>query len=365
MRNSALATPDVTVFGGGIFGLSVAWACQKRGAFVRLIDPGGIAAGASGGTVGALAPYAPENWNDIKAFQLTCLSRAAAFWEQIEAASGLGSGFAPSGRLQPLNSADAIDRARKRGENARRLWQGAASWELREVRDFLPWAPGSETGLLVHDTLSARIDPPRACESLGAALRAGGAEILCEGEGEGAIVRATGWRGLAALSAELGLDAGGPVKGQSLLLRHEAPPDAPIITAPGLYIVPHEGGTLGIGSTSERSFDDPESTDAQLDALHERAVALMPALAEAPILRRFAGLRPRAAGGLPLLGPHPRRAGEFIANGGFGIGFAIAPEMGELLARLVLEGRDEIPPFMHVRRLFGADQRGRGSAPER
>ena len=39
---------DVTVLGAGIFGLSVAWACLKKGARVRVIDPAGPGAGASG-----------------------------------------------------------------------------------------------------------------------------------------------------------------------------------------------------------------------------------------------------------------------------------------------------------------------------
>ena len=42
-----MATVDVTVRGAGIFGLSVAWACAQRGAKVQVIDPGGVAAGAS------------------------------------------------------------------------------------------------------------------------------------------------------------------------------------------------------------------------------------------------------------------------------------------------------------------------------
>ncbi|TNF64153.1 MAG: FAD-dependent oxidoreductase, partial [Rhodobacteraceae bacterium] len=33
-----MATVDVTVRGGGIFGLSVAWACIARGARVRVVD---------------------------------------------------------------------------------------------------------------------------------------------------------------------------------------------------------------------------------------------------------------------------------------------------------------------------------------
>ena len=59
-----MATADVTVMGAGVFGLSVAYACAKRGALVRVVDPFGIGAGSSGGLVGALAPHVPENWND-------------------------------------------------------------------------------------------------------------------------------------------------------------------------------------------------------------------------------------------------------------------------------------------------------------
>jgi len=40
---------EVTVRGAGIFGLSIAWACLRRGAAVTLVDPGGAGAGAPGG----------------------------------------------------------------------------------------------------------------------------------------------------------------------------------------------------------------------------------------------------------------------------------------------------------------------------
>ena len=42
--------------GGGIFGLSIAWAAVRRGARVRLIETRAIGAGSSGGLVGALCP---------------------------------------------------------------------------------------------------------------------------------------------------------------------------------------------------------------------------------------------------------------------------------------------------------------------
>jgi len=75
-----MASIDVTVFGAGAFGLSVAWCCARRGARVRVVDPGGVGAGASGGIVGALAPHVPEQWNEKKAFQLDSLLMADAFW---------------------------------------------------------------------------------------------------------------------------------------------------------------------------------------------------------------------------------------------------------------------------------------------
>ena len=63
---SGVAMDDVTIRGAGIFGLSIAWECARRGAKVTVVDPQGVAAGSSGGIVGALAPHVPENWNSKK-----------------------------------------------------------------------------------------------------------------------------------------------------------------------------------------------------------------------------------------------------------------------------------------------------------
>jgi glycine oxidase len=72
-----MARADVTVRGGGIFGLSIAWACLQHGAKVRVIETAGWGAGSSGGLVGALSPHVPEAWNAKKAFQLESLLMAS------------------------------------------------------------------------------------------------------------------------------------------------------------------------------------------------------------------------------------------------------------------------------------------------
>ncbi len=334
-----MAMADVTVYGAGIFGLSVAWACQSRGARVQVIDPGGIGAGSSGGIVGALAPHTPENWNDKKAFQLDSLLMAEPFWAEVAQVSGLPTGYLRSGRVQPVADDYALALAQARAETARTLWQGRAVWEVIRAETVGDWAPISPSGWLIRDTLTARLHPRDAGRALAAAITAKGGSVVTEGDPEGAEVWATGAAGLATLSDEIGYPIGAGVKGQSALLRLDRA-DLPQLFADALHIVPHHDGTVAIGSTSERDYDAPDSTDAQLDAVLDRARAACPDLADAPVIERWAGVRPRARSRAPMLGRHPTRPAAFIANGGFKIGFGMAPKVGQVMADLILNGDD-------------------------
>ncbi len=341
-----MASVDVTVRGAGIFGLSVAWACARRGAQVRVIETVGIGAGSSGGVVGALSPHVPEAWNPKKAFQLESLLMAAGWWDAVEAASGLASGYGRVGRLQPLADDRAVEAARRRGLEAAGLWQGQAEWRVVPVTGAA-WEPVSPSGWLVEDTLSARILPRMALEALVAALRSKGGEVvLGEADEAGVVVHATGVPGLEALSEALGKRVGSGVKGQALSLRYEARQAAQLFVD-GLHIVPHADGTVAVGSTSETSWTH-DGPDGQLDGLLERAVAAVPVLQGAEVVARWAGVRPRAASRAPMLGAWPGRDGHFIANGGFKIGFGMAPKVAEVMADLVLEGRDAIPDGFRV-----------------
>jgi len=248
-----MATADVTVMGAGIFGLSVAFACAKRGAKVRVIDPHGVAAGSSGGVVGALAPHVPENWNAKKAFQLESLLMAEAYWADVTERTGCDTGYARSGRLQPLNDDAAVSLARAREETAKELWQGRASWQVIPMPSGA-WVPPSASGLVVHDTLSALIHPRKATAALAAAVTVLGGEIARAGEPVGKVVWATGW----------------------------------------------------------------------------------------------AGVRPRSRSRAPILGAHPFQQDAFIANGGFKIGFGMAPKVGDVMADLVLDARQTYPDDFDV-----------------
>lgn len=340
---------DLTIIGGGIFGLSIAFECARRGAKVTLIEALRIGAGASGGLVGALAPHTPENWNPKKAFQLDSLLRATDFWADVQAKSGLDPLFARSGRLMPLADSAAILQAKRRGQNAQTLWQGAALWTLTQSADPR-WAGHSPTGQWVHDTLSARIAPRAALFALAAAVRSLGGTVhegTTAGFTNGPTLWATGTQGLHDLSIDLGRQMGAGLKGQAALFGCDAR-DQPQLFPDGLHIVPHGDGTVAVGSTSERDWSNPTSTDAALDQLISRARAACPMLAKAPVIDRWAALRPRAGSRSPLLGAWPGRPGHFVANGGFKIGFGMAPKVAQVMADLMLEGRDQIPDGFRI-----------------
>ncbi|GLK63144.1 FAD-dependent oxidoreductase [Paracoccus kondratievae] len=329
---------EITVAGAGVFGLACAWELLRRGIRVRVFEAARIGAGASGGHVGALAPHAPENWNAKKQVQLEALIAAEGWWTEVAAAGGVDPGYARTGRIQPVPEGSEA-RMAERIEAARANWPEWAGMEMTEAPQA-PLVPLSPSGLWLVDRLTARVSPRRAGAALAAAIIARGGELI---EGQAApdapAIWATGVAGLAPFG-------GGGVKGQSALLALDMA-DAPQVFADGVHIVPHADGTVAIGSTSERDVMDT-GTDAQLEVLIDKARALCPALGDAPVVDRWAGIRPRARSRAPIVGPWPGRPGHYVANGGFKIGLAMAPACAGMLADLILEGRDRIPEGFRV-----------------
>lgn len=337
---------DITVRGAGIFGLSIAWECVRRGADVAVLDPSGPGAGSSGGLVGALAPHVPENWNAKKAFQLDSLLMAEVFWRDVAEASGRSPGYLRSGRLQPVADAAGLTLAHQRADTAKELWQGRALWKVMP-QGKTGWRPKSPTGWVIHDTLSALLHPRQAIFALAAALAGHGVTVELEGPDRGQVLWATGVTGLTTLNEARPRPVGTGVKGQAALLRHDAR-GAPQIFVDGIHIIPHQDGTVAIGSTSENNYTAPDTTDSQLDDIIAKARAAVPVLALAPVIDRWAGVRPRARSRAPMLGKWPDRPGHFIANGGFKIGFGMAPKIAQVMADLLLEDLNNIPDGFDV-----------------
>ena len=361
----ATAKTDVAVVGGGIFGLSCAYACARRGLAVTVVEADRIASGASGGIVGAMSPHVPERWIPKKQFQLEALRAAPDYWATVEDLSGLPTGYGRVGRIMPLPDVAALDLANHRSKGAAALWRGLGEWRIEGVGFAADWLDPKQAGCgVAFDTFSARINPRLACLALAEAARRCGAEIV-EGwpvarvSDRGVagpmgditcdrVILAAGVPGFEILEQMLGQKAGAGVKGQSALFDLNLPADTPTIFANGVYIVAHSGGGVAVGSTSENSWDDPTTTDAQLDAVIARARVMCPALRDIEPIEYWAGLRPKARCRDTMLGPIPGFEKVFVATGAFKIGFGISNKVGEALADLVTGQPTFLPPSFTV-----------------
>ncbi|MFT6773788.1 MAG: glycine oxidase [Paracoccaceae bacterium] len=373
---------DVAVIGGGAFGLWCARACAARGLSVVLLDAGAVARGggaASMGLVGALAPHRPEPWTPVKAMQLAALLSLPHEVARLADETGLDPGWRPVGRIVPLHSAAA----RARAEEAATL--STARWAAETPPGaFAPFGRGaaprmwledgaSDPGWLAppafgvqRDDLSARIAPRAFLTALRAAVIAAGAEVregarvasvsgrgavLADGSrvDAGAVIVAAGAASFGLLAPHCGGEAPGwGVKGQAALFDVPAPPGAVAINDGGIWIIPQAGG-IAVGSTSERHWTAP-GPDALLDACLAEAATLCPLLRGHAPTERWAGLRPRAIGRRPMVGPVPGVPGLWTATGGFKIGFALAHAVAGPLAALICGeegGGDALPdPFL-------------------
>ncbi|MBL8750747.1 MAG: FAD-binding oxidoreductase [Planctomycetes bacterium] len=98
---------------------------------------------------------------------------------------------------------------------------------------------------------------------------------------------------------------------------------------------PQTNGGCLIGST--RQFRGMDRT-LNRELLHRsllRAQRYAPALAAAPIVRTWVGLRPYAIDKHPLIGPWPHVRGLWLAAGHEGLGITLAPITGRLLAQQI------------------------------
>jgi len=111
--------------------------------------------------------------------------------------------------------------------------------------------------------------------------------------------------------------------------------------------VPRRDGRLLVGATVEEAGFDKRPTASAVQELLTAAIRFLPALKEATVLGSWAGLRPRAADDLPILGPAPGCEGLIAATGHFRNGILLAPITAHLVTDWVMGVRPrlEVEPF--------------------
>ena len=342
---------ELVIVGGGIMGLWAALKAERRGIDAILIDGERAGSGASGGLLGALMAHMPDRWNEKKQLQFDGLVSLEVEIAGLEAETGLSAGYRRCGRLIPLPKPHLRPIAERHSQEAGTNWQQKGrvfDWAVIEESPWAGWPSRSfcEAGL-VHDGFAGRVSPRALIAALRARLEQTARVRVLEGAAVQSIDASAGRLTLAdgssvgfgnlLVAAGVGsfplLEALGPapakplgrgVKGQAALLKVDLLDDLPLLYLDGLYVVPHEGGHVAIGSTSENQFSTAFSTDGLLDALIVEARQLAPVLETALVVERWAGLRPKAVDRDPMVGPHPEHARVHALTGGFKVSFGIA-----------------------------------------
>ncbi|PYC87787.1 glycine oxidase ThiO [Streptomyces tateyamensis] len=357
---------DVLVVGGGLIGLAVAWRSAGRGLRVAVVDPD-PGHGAGQVAAGMLAPVTELQYGEEPLLRLGLASNAryAGFAAELEAASGLPTGYRATGTLAV--ALDADDKAELSELHAfhRRLGLDSTWLTGREARRLEPMlAPGIRGGLHVADDhqvdgrrlLAALL---RACAHAGVTVHRGtAAELLVEHDRATGVRLSTGellTAGRTVLAAGChshllpGLPDGvlppvRPVKGQILRLR--IPPAyrpflsrnvRAVVRGSHLYLVPRADGELVIGATSEEQGYDTTVTAGGVYELLRDAHELVPGITELPLVETGAGLRPGSPDNAPLLGP-TALPGLVAATGHYRNGVLLTPVTADLLADYLATG---------------------------
>jgi glycine oxidase len=358
-------TAEVAIIGGGVIGLAIARALALRGVRdVLIIERANLGAEASSAAAGMLAPQAEGDSAD-DFFRLCCQSRDLypTFARNLNEETGIDIELETSGTLYLAFTEEDEHELAERFE-----WQARAGLEVErlsaESARMIEPRISADVRAALRFPLDTQVENRRLISALAAANEALGVGVLTSVSVESLNVKRNCVAGIETsrgfIACEKVVIACGawttqilsealpnpriePVRGQ--MVSFEATPQIArhVIFSPRGYIVPRRDGRLLAGSTSEHAGFDKRVTAAGVQSIVTSALEISPSIAALPLTSSWAGLRPRASDGLPVLGPCAEIAGVFYATGHYRNGILLTPITGELLARAIVDEEISLP----------------------
>lgn len=366
--SSTKSSADVAIVGGGVIGLAVARALALRGVRnLLLIERTSLGAESSSAAAGMLAPQAEADCAD-DFFQFACQSRDMYpdFANSLREETGIDIELDTTGTLYLGFT----------GEDARELehryrWQTEAGLPVEQLdaetaRMFEPCISG-ELRAALRFPRDVQVESRRLISALavsneqfGVTLETGTIVSSLRVD-RGALAGIETSRGFVA--TENVVIAGGawtshidlidcdqlkvpdkalptvriePVRGQMLCFESNPRLCSHVIYSPRGYLVPRRDGRLLAGSTTEHVGFDKRVTADGVHRIMSAAREISPRVGPLPMTDSWAGLRPRAADGLPVLGPCAEIEGLVYATGHYRNGILLAPITGEAVADAVV-----------------------------
>jgi len=357
---------DVVIVGGGVIGWACARALVARGTRALVVDPGPLPGAATPASAGMLAAQseAGHDGNDaVLALSVLARDTALATAQELQEHTGIDIGLTATGILHLAFDETEVRELRAMVARQRQLGLRADWLDADELREEWPGVALAVGAALAPE--DAALDPRALVAALrveserkGAVLaqeRATGLEVRSaravgvrtergRHDADAIIIAAGAWSPtLSGLPQPLPVK---PVRGQMLALPWPAPMSPAIVYGPGGYVLARGPDAL-VGSTMESVGFDTNTTPEAESALTRVARTVIPSLADLPVRRQWAGLRPLTPDGLPLVGRAAAPKNLFLATGHGRNGILLATLTGEIIADLVLAGRTsvDVSPF--------------------
>jgi len=378
------------IAGGGIIGASLAFELARRGESALVLDRQEPSCEASWAAAGTISPAPDRESPAIAALGRESYRLYPEFAAAIETASGKSAGFHPNGAMELFFDPEGETERDRRLEEIRRHGIAAEAISLSEAKHREPAiGPAARAALWIRD--EAYLDPRvithvalTAASKTGAEIR-GNAEVISvlieKGRCNGVLVAETqnffagksGVRAGEEIAARNVVIAAGwrsgqiggvesyaptiPVRGQMVALDNVPGAPRTILRSGQGYMAPRDDGRVVVGSTLESGLFEKRVTPAGLRKILAAATEMAPALAEAPILEIWAGVRPDSPDHLPIIGPTDIE-GLFIATGHYRNGMLLAPATAKYLAEWIAGKKVSgwFEPFSPLR--FAAATRG-------
>lgn len=351
---------DVAIVGGGVIGLSIARALALRGVtdvvVVERCGPGGEASSAA---AGMLAPQAEADHAD-DFFKLCVSSRDLyqPFSEALRDESGIDIELDATGTIYVAVTEEDESECARRYE-----WQTKAGLAVErmsavDARMFEPCISESISSAL-RFPLDVQVENRRIVSALAESNKHLGIKLVtgttveslrCERDQVKGLETSRGFVSTPNVVLAAGAWSSSllksdkamrnlriePVRGQMVCLASNPRLAHHVIYSPRGYIVPRLDGRLLAGSTTECAGFDKRVTAAGIQAILLHALEISPEVAGLSLIECWAGLRPRAPDGLPVLGPCAEIAGLFYATGHYRNGILLAPITGEVIADAIV-----------------------------
>jgi len=349
---------DTVIVGGGVIGLSIARSMALRGVRnICVIERQECGTEASFAAAGMLAPQAEAD-NPDEFFQLLCRSRDLyPDWAStLKAETGIDIELDLTGTICLSFNEDEEQELHQRFEWQSKAGLSAERLTTAEVRRLEPQISASVTGALLFPR-DVQVENRRLLAALATSVQVLGVSVMNETNVEEVVVSAGHVSGVqtnkgliqsptVVIAAGAWSDLTGamkfpvePVRGQMVCLSAKPQLTRHVIYSPRGYLVPRQDGRLIAGSTTERVGYLKMVTAGGVKSILMNASEISPAIERLPLVTSWAGLRPRAPDGLPLLGPCDEIEGLIYATGHYRNGILLAPLTGELIAETVVDGR--------------------------